>query len=93
MAQYNQEHGVGAVVDIGAGKGYISQVLEYYYSLPVVNLEAATSHFQGASLESITRYCVAHGRLGSEKRSVFVQKRLWKEKVKKLGLEKKYDST
>jgi len=50
--QWNQTNGVNTLIDIGAGKGYISQVLQYFYGMNVIGLEGNDSHAQRADTRS-----------------------------------------
>lgn len=43
----NKENDVQTVIDIGAGKGYISQVLALQFGLNVINLEGQSTHNEG----------------------------------------------
>uniref|UniRef100_A0A6B2L574 Methyltransferase domain-containing protein n=1 Tax=Arcella intermedia TaxID=1963864 RepID=A0A6B2L574_9EUKA len=44
---------VKLIVDVGAGKGYITQTLEHYYGMEVIGLEGQESRTHGASKRSI----------------------------------------
>lgn len=50
VADLNQ--GTNSIIDVGAGKGYISQILDYYYDKSVLNLECESAHNEGAKNRS-----------------------------------------
>src|SRR4051812_1720475 len=45
----SQTDSCSVILDVGAGKGYLDQVLEYYYDRRVLNLESEQSQSDGRS--------------------------------------------
>eukprot|EP01125_Pyxidicula_operculata_P017294 TRINITY_DN6056_c0_g1_i1.p1 TRINITY_DN6056_c0_g1~~TRINITY_DN6056_c0_g1_i1.p1 ORF type:complete len:461 (+),score=63.62 TRINITY_DN6056_c0_g1_i1:347-1729(+) len=49
IGETNQSLNCPTIIDVGAGKGYLSHVLTHYYKLQVINLEGQESHNQEAN--------------------------------------------
>ncbi|KAI9231748.1 MAG: hypothetical protein BYD32DRAFT_430036 [Podila humilis] len=48
MASYSKEHGIGSVIDLGAGQGYLSRVLAFQHQLCVLGVDSNTIQTCGA---------------------------------------------
>ncbi|KAF9420290.1 hypothetical protein BGZ94_009169 [Podila epigama] len=48
MAAYSKEHGIGSVIDLGAGQGYLSRVLAFQHQLCVLGVDSNTIQTCGA---------------------------------------------
>eukprot|EP01124_Arcella_intermedia_P020404 TRINITY_DN2787_c0_g2_i1.p1 TRINITY_DN2787_c0_g2~~TRINITY_DN2787_c0_g2_i1.p1 ORF type:complete len:627 (-),score=117.33 TRINITY_DN2787_c0_g2_i1:575-2416(-) len=53
VGELNKTSNVKLIVDVGAGKGYITQTLEHYFGMEVIGLEGQESRTHGASKRSI----------------------------------------
>ncbi|KAG0331817.1 hypothetical protein BG000_010573 [Podila horticola] len=48
MASYSKQHGIGSVIDLGAGQGYLSRVLAFQHQLCVLGVDSNTIQTCGA---------------------------------------------